>query len=219
MSSQSPRHRIHAGSLHRAVKPVVFLPSQVDGQYIMEGLSSGFMFVLGGIRIVLLDLALDKNRSKSVKVSYASFGVAFVVISKLRKSMDQEQASEDRNPSASIIPKSLTPRPLNSSPLLRLIRRCTTFAFIIVAACVRENMAPFYGYNVNPVGPVEFVVDVKNGGTTTVTTKNRLPDARQKIINQVLLSHLPQKLQKLRWCVSQNSYSIFEMLKVIIYFS
>ncbi|KAL0423861.1 UNVERIFIED_CONTAM: hypothetical protein Sradi_0920900 [Sesamum radiatum] len=28
-----------------------------------------------------------------------------------------------------------------------------------------------------------------------------------------LLSHLPLKFQKLRWCVSQNSYFIFEMLK------
>ncbi|XP_022854994.1 oligosaccharyltransferase complex subunit ostc-like [Olea europaea var. sylvestris] len=64
-----------------AVKPVVFLPGRVNGQYIIEGLSSGFMFVLGGVGIVLLDLALDKNRAKSVKVSYASAGVASVVIS------------------------------------------------------------------------------------------------------------------------------------------
>ncbi|PIN13479.1 putative membrane protein [Handroanthus impetiginosus] len=64
-----------------SVRPVVFLPGRVNGQYIIEGLSSGFMFVLGGIGIVLLDLALDKNRAKSVKVSYASAGVTFVVIS------------------------------------------------------------------------------------------------------------------------------------------
>ncbi|GFP82593.1 putative oligosaccharyltransferase complex subunit cg9662, partial [Phtheirospermum japonicum] len=63
-----------------AVKPIIFLPGQVHGQYIIEGLSSGFMFVLGGVGIVLLDLALDKNWAKSVKVSYASTGVAFVVI-------------------------------------------------------------------------------------------------------------------------------------------
>ncbi|GFP99575.1 cdp-diacylglycerol--serine o-phosphatidyltransferase 1 [Phtheirospermum japonicum] len=63
-----------------AVKPVVFLPGRVNGQYIIEGLSSGFMFMLGGVGIVLLDLALDKNWAKSVKVSYASAGVAFVVI-------------------------------------------------------------------------------------------------------------------------------------------
>ncbi|XP_042049864.1 oligosaccharyltransferase complex subunit ostc-like isoform X2 [Salvia splendens] len=50
-----------------AVRPVVFMPGRVNGQYIIEGLSSGFMFVLGGTGIVLLDLALDKNRAKSVK--------------------------------------------------------------------------------------------------------------------------------------------------------
>lgn len=71
-STQDPR----TGS----VRPVVFLPGRVNGQYIIEGLSSGFMFVLGGTGIVLLDLALDKNRAKSVKVSFASAGVASVVI-------------------------------------------------------------------------------------------------------------------------------------------
>ncbi|GFQ00105.1 oligosaccharyltransferase complex subunit ostc, partial [Phtheirospermum japonicum] len=64
-----------------AVKPIVFLPGRVHGQYIIEELSSGFMFVLGGVGIVLLDLALDKNWPLSVKVSYASAGVAFVVTS------------------------------------------------------------------------------------------------------------------------------------------
>ncbi|KAL2554097.1 Oligosaccharyltransferase complex/magnesium transporter family protein [Forsythia ovata] len=64
-----------------SVRPVVFLPGRVNGQYIIEGLSSGFMFVLGGFGIVLLDLALDKNRAKSVKVSFASAGVASIVIS------------------------------------------------------------------------------------------------------------------------------------------
>lgn len=63
-----------------AVRPVVFLPGRVNGQYIIEGLSSGFMFVLGGIGIVLLDLALDRHRARSVKVSYASAGISFVVI-------------------------------------------------------------------------------------------------------------------------------------------
>lgn len=63
-----------------AVKPVVFMPGRVNGQYIIEGLSSGFMFVVGGIGIILLDLALDRNRAKSVKVSYASAGIFSVVL-------------------------------------------------------------------------------------------------------------------------------------------
>ena len=63
-----------------SVRPVVFLPGRVNGQYIIEGLSSGFMFVLGGIGIILLDLALDKNRAKSVKASYASAGISSIII-------------------------------------------------------------------------------------------------------------------------------------------
>ncbi|XP_028774098.1 oligosaccharyltransferase complex subunit OSTC-like [Neltuma alba] len=63
-----------------SVRPVVFMSGRVNGQYIIEGLSSGFMFVLGGIGIVLLDLALDRNRAKSVKVSYASAGVFSVLL-------------------------------------------------------------------------------------------------------------------------------------------
>ncbi|KAL4285267.1 hypothetical protein GQ457_16G005590 [Hibiscus cannabinus] len=63
-----------------AVRPVVFLSGRVNGQYIIEGLSSGFMFVLGGIGIVLLDLALDKNRARSIKVSYSIAGISSIVI-------------------------------------------------------------------------------------------------------------------------------------------
>ncbi|XP_008223849.1 PREDICTED: oligosaccharyltransferase complex subunit ostc [Prunus mume] len=63
-----------------SVRPVVFLQGRVNGQYIIEGLSSGFMFVLGGIGIVLMDLALDRNRAKSVKVSYATAGISSVVL-------------------------------------------------------------------------------------------------------------------------------------------
>lgn len=62
------------------IRPVVFMSGRVNGQYIIEGLSSGFMFVLGGIGIVMLDLALDKNRAKSVKASYAIAGVSSIVI-------------------------------------------------------------------------------------------------------------------------------------------
>jgi OST3 / OST6 family, transporter family len=65
----------------RAVKPVVFLPGRVNGQYIIEGLSSGFMFVLGGLGIISMDLAMDRGRAHSVRVSLASFGIAAVVIS------------------------------------------------------------------------------------------------------------------------------------------
>ncbi|XP_008784428.1 oligosaccharyltransferase complex subunit ostc-like [Phoenix dactylifera] len=63
-----------------AVRPVVFLPGRVNGQYIIEGLSSGFMFVLGGVGLILMDLALDRNRARSVRISFASFGISAIVI-------------------------------------------------------------------------------------------------------------------------------------------
>lgn len=62
------------------VRPVVFLPGRVNGQYIIEGLSSGFMFVLGGVGLILLDLALDRNRPRSVRISFASFGISATII-------------------------------------------------------------------------------------------------------------------------------------------
>ncbi|CAM0882448.1 unnamed protein product [Alopecurus aequalis] len=63
-----------------AVRPVVFLPGRVNGQYIIEGISSGFMFLLGGIGIILLDLAVDRTRPRSLRISFGGTGVAAIVI-------------------------------------------------------------------------------------------------------------------------------------------
>jgi hypothetical protein len=63
-----------------AVRPVVFLPGRVNGQYIIEGLSSGFMFLLGGIGIILLDLAADRTRPRSLRVSLGGSGAVAVII-------------------------------------------------------------------------------------------------------------------------------------------
>uniref|UniRef100_A0ACD5Z1I4 Uncharacterized protein n=1 Tax=Avena sativa TaxID=4498 RepID=A0ACD5Z1I4_AVESA len=63
-----------------AVRPVVFLPGRVNGQYIIEGLSSGFMFLLGGVGIILLDLAVDRTRPRSLRISFGGTGVAAIVI-------------------------------------------------------------------------------------------------------------------------------------------
>ncbi|KAL3621598.1 hypothetical protein CASFOL_036510 [Castilleja foliolosa] len=124
--------------------------------------------------------------------------------------MDQEQASESLNPSASISHKKLNakapefvPRSSGSSdaapppppppPLFRPVYLRPPPSFIPPLQppyygyenYYQQNMPPFYGFNVNPVGPFEFVADSRNGGTTAVTTKNGLTDAHQKIINQV----------------------------------
>ncbi|KAK8937840.1 hypothetical protein KSP40_PGU021862 [Platanthera guangdongensis] len=56
---------------------------RVNGQYIIEGLSSGFMFVLGGLGIIFLDLAVDRHRARSIRISFALFGISAVVIAYL----------------------------------------------------------------------------------------------------------------------------------------
>ncbi|KAI6659300.1 Oligosaccharyltransferase complex subunit OSTC [Oopsacas minuta] len=41
--------------------PVVFLPYRVNGQYIMEGLASSFLFTLGGLGFIVLDRSFYSN--------------------------------------------------------------------------------------------------------------------------------------------------------------
>ena len=36
-------------------RPVAFMQYRINGQYIMEGLASSFMFTLGGIGMIVLD--------------------------------------------------------------------------------------------------------------------------------------------------------------------
>lgn len=64
-----------------AVQPVVFLPGRVNGQYIIEGLSAGFMFVLGGVGIILLDLACEKARARNIRLTFVAVGVGCVFVS------------------------------------------------------------------------------------------------------------------------------------------
>merc|ERR1711872_543780 len=40
---------------HGHSKPVAFMPYRVNGQYIMEGLASSFLFTMGGMGFVMLD--------------------------------------------------------------------------------------------------------------------------------------------------------------------
>lgn len=40
---------------HGHSRPVAFMPYRVNGQYIMEGLASSFLFSLGGLGFIILD--------------------------------------------------------------------------------------------------------------------------------------------------------------------
>jgi len=49
----------HTGS----VKPVVFLQHRINGQFIIEGLSAGLLFSVGGLGYIILDISNRKNTS------------------------------------------------------------------------------------------------------------------------------------------------------------
>ena len=58
-----------------AVKPVVFLKYRVNGQYIMEGLSAGIMFAIGGLGVIALDRTTKPNLSANSRLTNALVGI------------------------------------------------------------------------------------------------------------------------------------------------
>eukprot|EP00271_Cylindrocystis_brebissonii_P022289 TRINITY_DN8527_c0_g1_i1.p1 TRINITY_DN8527_c0_g1~~TRINITY_DN8527_c0_g1_i1.p1 ORF type:complete len:165 (+),score=20.18 TRINITY_DN8527_c0_g1_i1:151-645(+) len=58
-----------------AYVPEVFMAGRVNGQYIIEGLSSGFMFVLGGVGIIFVDWACDRSQPRSARITFALLGI------------------------------------------------------------------------------------------------------------------------------------------------
>merc|ERR1712098_204398 len=61
-----------------AVKPIAFL-QRINGQFIIEGLSAGFLFVLGGSGFIILDRANKKTVSERNRFLLILTGVIFVV--------------------------------------------------------------------------------------------------------------------------------------------
>merc|ERR1712137_1147314 len=62
-------------------KPVAFMPYRVNGQYIMEGLASSFMFSLGGAGMIILDQTHNPNTPKLNRMMLQFVGFAAMVIS------------------------------------------------------------------------------------------------------------------------------------------
>jgi len=65
-------------------KPVAFLAYRVNGQYIMEGLASAFLFTLGGGGFIILDFSnapnIPKlNRSLLICIGFLAVVVSFVM--------------------------------------------------------------------------------------------------------------------------------------------
>jgi len=63
-----------------SVKPVAFLQYRVNGQYIIEGLSAGLLFSLGGAGFVILDRANMKFTSNRNRYLLILSGMICVVV-------------------------------------------------------------------------------------------------------------------------------------------
>eukprot|EP01087_Luapelamoeba_hula_P014745 TRINITY_DN4372_c0_g1_i1.p1 TRINITY_DN4372_c0_g1~~TRINITY_DN4372_c0_g1_i1.p1 ORF type:complete len:154 (+),score=30.56 TRINITY_DN4372_c0_g1_i1:180-641(+) len=63
-----------------AVRPVVFLQYRINGQYIIEGLTAGMMFIVGGIGFILLHLTNQKSNTMSTNSRYVMFITGAVLV-------------------------------------------------------------------------------------------------------------------------------------------
>ncbi|KAG2439347.1 hypothetical protein HXX76_004706 [Chlamydomonas incerta] len=64
-----------------AVKPMTFMPYRLNGQFILEGISGGFFYTLGGVGIILLDLSRDKNKSTLFRNFFMGMGFFLTLLS------------------------------------------------------------------------------------------------------------------------------------------
>eukprot|EP01147_Barroeca_monosierra_P011117 gene11117-3178_t len=68
---------------HGRQVPVAFMQGRINGQYITEGLSSAFMFLLGGIGFIALDQANQAGISKTRRLVLTAVGGGLVILSYL----------------------------------------------------------------------------------------------------------------------------------------
>ncbi|XP_075214136.1 oligosaccharyltransferase complex subunit ostc [Lycorma delicatula] len=66
---------------HGHSRPVAFMPHRVNGQYIMEGLASAFLFSLGGLGFVVLDRTHNPTTPKLNRVLLIAVGFISILIS------------------------------------------------------------------------------------------------------------------------------------------
>ncbi|XP_077995722.1 oligosaccharyltransferase complex subunit ostc-B-like [Glandiceps talaboti] len=66
---------------HGHQKPVAFMPYRVNGQYIMEGLASSFLFTAGGLGFVILDKSNAQNMPKLNRFLLLFMGFVCIILS------------------------------------------------------------------------------------------------------------------------------------------
>ncbi|XP_014208967.1 oligosaccharyltransferase complex subunit ostc-B [Copidosoma floridanum] len=66
---------------HGHSRPVAFMPYRVNGQYIMEGLASSFLFTLGGLGFIILDQTHSPSMPKLTRILLISVGFISILVS------------------------------------------------------------------------------------------------------------------------------------------
>jgi hypothetical protein len=61
-------------------KPVAFMQYRVNGQYIMEGLASSFLFTFGSLGFIILDKSNGSGIPKLNRIMQFTFGFIFVLV-------------------------------------------------------------------------------------------------------------------------------------------
>merc|ERR1712170_123071 len=66
---------------HGHQRPVAFMPYRVNGQYIMEGLASSFLFTMGGLGFVILDQTNKPTTPRLNRILMLCVGFVCILIS------------------------------------------------------------------------------------------------------------------------------------------
>lgn len=57
------------------------MPYRVNGQYIMEGLASSFLFTIGGLGFIIMDQTHTPGKPKLNKILLIAMGFIFILVS------------------------------------------------------------------------------------------------------------------------------------------
>lgn len=66
---------------HGHSRPVAFMPYRVNGQYIMEGLASSFLFTIGGLGFIIMDQNHTPGKTNLNRLLLTSMGFIFILVS------------------------------------------------------------------------------------------------------------------------------------------
>ncbi|XP_053959115.1 putative oligosaccharyltransferase complex subunit CG9662 [Anastrepha obliqua] len=66
---------------HGHSRPVAFMPYRVNGQYIMEGLASSFLFTIGGLGFIIMDQTHIPGKTNLNRFLLTAMGFIFILVS------------------------------------------------------------------------------------------------------------------------------------------